>query len=85
MCAPLYGRCPRSRQNGKLMGSTENMFMYHRMSCRDAIKQGSNELTLLFKSAWYEAKKEEAANGGPMALCTSWIAMCWDCSWIRER
>jgi len=56
-------------QNGMPLGSTKNMFMCYRFPCRDLLQEGLNEVSLLFKSAWYEAKREEAANGGPMALC----------------
>lgn len=45
------------------------MFMSHRFACRDHLKEGDNDLRLVFRSAWYEAKREEAANGGKMALC----------------
>lgn len=45
------------------------MFISHRYAVRDLLKDGSNELVLKFRSAWVEAKKEEAANGGPKALC----------------
>lgn len=47
------------------------MFTSYRVPCRDHLKEGDNELELIFDSAWYRAKEEEAANGGPMALCGS--------------
>lgn len=45
------------------------MFISHRYPVRELLKEGPNELVLKFRSAWVEAKKEEAANGGKMALC----------------
>ena len=50
------------------------MFLSHRFSVRDHLKEGDNELHLLFRSAWYEAKKEESENGGKMALC-EWMKL----------
>ena len=45
------------------------MFHAHRVGCKSAVKEGSNELVLTFHAPFTESKKEEAANGGPMTLC----------------
>ncbi|GFZ45160.1 Beta-mannosidase B [Saitozyma sp. JCM 24511] len=54
--------------NGKHLGSTDNMFLSHRLGCKDRLKRGDNELVLRFRSPWVEAKREEKENGGPMQL-----------------
>jgi hypothetical protein len=45
------------------------MFVHHRFPVKDALKEGDNELYLTFWSGWNEAKKEQAANGGPVPCC----------------
>lgn len=64
-------RLTQGIQNGKQIGSTNNMFVHHRVSAKDALKEGENELLLTFWSGWNEAKKEQAANGGPVPCCES--------------
>lgn len=45
--------------------------MSHRIACKSQLKEGSNDLVLNFQSPFLESKKEEAAHGGPKALCKS--------------
>ncbi|BEI83975.1 hypothetical protein CcaverHIS002_0405790 [Cutaneotrichosporon cavernicola] len=53
--------------NGEEIAKTDNMFLSHRLSVTGQLKE-SNTLELRFAAPLLEAKKEEAANGGPMAL-----------------
>ncbi|WVF68284.1 hypothetical protein IAT40_003049 [Kwoniella sp. CBS 6097] len=54
--------------NGKVLASVENMFLHHRVPCKQVLKPKGNELTLHFKSPWHEARLAEEQNGGPMPL-----------------
>lgn len=47
------------------------MFVHHRLDVKKSLREGENELVLTFWSGWNEAKKEEAANGGPVPVCMS--------------
>lgn len=53
--------------NGKNVATTSNMFMAHRVDVASLLK-ASNSLELRFAAPLLAAKKEEAENGGPMAL-----------------
>ncbi|WVQ73105.1 hypothetical protein IAR50_002669 [Cryptococcus sp. DSM 104548] len=48
--------------------SSDNMFVPHRVDCKDSIKAGRNHLLIVFKSSWQEAKQAESAHGGPRGV-----------------
>lgn len=53
--------------NDKEIASTSNMFLSHRISVSDKLKE-ENELELRFAAPLLAAKNEEKENGGPRAL-----------------
>jgi beta-mannosidase len=55
--------------NGKLLLQTDNMFVPHRLPVREYLRPGSNELSILFESAWRVGRERQELHG-PMG--------CWN-------
>ncbi|ODO10156.1 hypothetical protein I350_02384 [Cryptococcus amylolentus CBS 6273] len=54
--------------NDRKILSSDNMFVAHRVSCKEHIRSGKNRLLIVFKSPWQEAKQAERAHGGPRGV-----------------
>ena len=49
--------------NGKLLLQGDNMFVPYRLPVRDQVKPGSNELSILFESAWRVGRERQLQHG----------------------
>lgn len=54
--------------NGELVLESDNMFVPRRLDVRNKLRQGANQLWILFASALKHGKALEAAHGGPRPL-----------------